>query len=102
MILTNAKGVYSSSLAEYVIGACLYFAKNIPRLENNRTNKNWDRFDMKELRGSTLGIIGYGDIGLACAKAAKFFGMKVVALRKRPELNDGDSNVDHVSFIQYN
>jgi len=35
----------------------------------------------------TMLIVGYGDIGLACAKVAKFgYGTKVVGLKRRPEL----------------
>ena len=45
-----------------------------------------------------MGIVGYGDIGVACAKLAKAFGMRIVTLRRRPELNAGDPYVDHVSF----
>jgi phosphoglycerate dehydrogenase-like enzyme len=31
-VLTNAKGVYSASLAEYALTCCGYFAKDLPRL----------------------------------------------------------------------
>ncbi len=59
----------------------------------------WERFNMKELRGSTLGIVGYGDIGAACAQLAKAMGMTVVALRRRPTLNNADPLVDQVLFL---
>lgn len=87
---------FYSSLGEYVIGACLYFAKNIQRLEFQQRERNWDRFPMSELRGSTMGIVGYGDIGRSCAKLAKAFGMRVIALRRRPELSKDDEYVDEV------
>jgi phosphoglycerate dehydrogenase-like enzyme len=38
------------------------------------------RYSVTELRTSTLGIIGYGDIGRATARLAKAFGMKILAL----------------------
>lgn len=50
----------SSSLAEYVIGACMYFAKKMKQLEENKQEKKWDRFPVGELRGKTMGIIGCG------------------------------------------
>jgi phosphoglycerate dehydrogenase-like enzyme len=34
--------------------------------------------------GATLGVVGYGDIGQRCAKLAHAFGMKIIALRNRP------------------
>lgn len=92
--VTNAKGVFSSSLAEYVIGACLWSAKDIPRLMSQRENREWNQYPVLELRGATMGIIGYGDIGRACAKLAKAFGMKVISYRRRPNLSATDELVD--------
>jgi len=85
IVLTNAKGIYSSSLSEYVMSCCLYFNKDIPRLQSQKVAKQWNRYTIGELRGKTLGILGYGDIGRSCAKLGKAFGLKVVALRKHPE-----------------
>jgi phosphoglycerate dehydrogenase-like enzyme len=65
-------------------------------LEKNKHERNWDRFPMAELRGKTMGIVGYGDIGRSCAKLAKAFGMRVLALRRRPELSENDEYVDEV------
>lgn len=96
IILTNAKGVFSSSLAEYVMGACSYFAKNIPRLKHQQREHKWDPFCVTELRGQTMGIVGLGDIGTACAKLAKAYGMKVVALRRNPFLSKSNPLIDEV------
>lgn len=97
LVITNAKGIFSSSLGEYVIGACLHFNKFIPRLIQLKQSSEWGRFVMGEMRGKTMGIVGYGDIGRSCAKLAKAFGMTVLALRRRPELCDGDEYVDEVN-----
>ncbi|KAL3917265.1 MAG: hypothetical protein SGILL_004795 [Bacillariaceae sp.] len=85
IILTNAKGAFSSTLAEYTLLACSYFAKDLPRLLKNKGNKDWARYNILELRGATLGVVGYGDIGRAAAKLAKAYGMKVIALRRNPQ-----------------
>lgn len=60
IILTNAKGVFSNSLAEYVMTACSYFAKDIPRMMRQKDEKKWDKYPVSELRNKTMGIIGYG------------------------------------------
>jgi hypothetical protein len=42
--MTNARGVFSSSLAEYCLGACSYFCKDFDRLKRNQKNRSWDRY----------------------------------------------------------
>jgi len=83
-VMTNAKGQFSSTLAEYTMMACSYFAKDLPRLMRQKNLKNWEKYSVQELRGKTMGIVGYGDIGRACAKLARVYGMRVVALRRKP------------------
>jgi phosphoglycerate dehydrogenase-like enzyme len=83
--LTNAKGQFSSTLAEYTLMACSFFAKDLCRLMRNKKAKNWHKYSVLELRGATLGIVGYGDIGRACAKLAQVYGMRIVALRRHPK-----------------
>ena len=96
IILTNAKGIFSSSLAEYVMGACCYFAKDFPRLMKQREEKKWSQYCVTELRGKTMGIVGYGDIGRACAKLAKAYGMQVIGLRKNTQLSANDELLDWI------
>ncbi|MGH9626769.1 MAG: D-2-hydroxyacid dehydrogenase, partial [Bryobacteraceae bacterium] len=94
--VTNARGVFRHSLAEFVIASVLFFAKDIRRLLRNRQAGRWEQFDMEEVRRQTLGIIGYGEIGSAAAERAKALGMKVLAVRRRPERSKGDALLDQV------
>lgn len=96
MVVTNARGIFSSSLAEYTMGAIAHFNKQIPRLLRNKEAKNYERFTMGEMKGKTVGIIGYGDIGKSIAVLAKAYGMRVVGLRKHPELSHKDPSVDKI------
>ena len=41
-------------------------------------------------RNKTLGVIGYGDIGQSCARMARVFGMRIVALRRRTDLSESE------------
>eukprot|EP00537_Pseudo-nitzschia_pungens_P013769 CAMPEP_0172389078 /NCGR_PEP_ID=MMETSP1061-20121228/6052_1 /TAXON_ID=37318 /ORGANISM="Pseudo-nitzschia pungens, Strain cf. pungens" /LENGTH=456 /DNA_ID=CAMNT_0013119137 /DNA_START=106 /DNA_END=1476 /DNA_ORIENTATION=+ len=82
LVMTNAKGAFSSTLAEYTMLAISYFAKDLPLLLRNKRESKWQKYSVEEIRGSTLGVIGYGDIGRAAAKLAKAYGMTVIALRK--------------------
>jgi phosphoglycerate dehydrogenase-like enzyme len=99
--LTNAKGVFAGSLAEYVMFACGYFAKDVCRWQRQQKEALWEKFPVKELRGATMGIVGYGNIGHACAKLAKAYGMRVLALRRNPEFSAQDKYVDEVSVLYH-
>jgi len=94
--VTNAKGQFSSSLAEYTMMACSYFAKDLPRLLRQKDQKVWGKYDVEELRGKTMGIVGYGDIGQSCAKLANIYGMKIIALRRNPKISENDPLCDIV------
>jgi phosphoglycerate dehydrogenase-like enzyme len=99
IILTNARGIFSNYLAEYVIGAIMHFAKGIPRMLAQQRENKWEKFPVTEIKGKTMGIIGYGSIGQSCARLAKAFGMRVVALRKNPTHSRNDPLVDEVVGI---
>ena len=42
--MTNARGMFSSTLAEYSIGACTYFAKDFNRLKSNQQTRSWEKY----------------------------------------------------------
>lgn len=94
--VTNAKGAYSGSLGEYCVAAMLFFAKSMRRLLASQKANHWDVFNVEMLEGKTLGILGYGDIGKASAKRAKAFGVKIIALRRRPDKSAGDDIADEI------
>ncbi len=96
VVLTNGRGAFKRALAEFVIAAALHFAKDVPRLQRQQRAALWEPYDMEELAGKTLGIVGYGEIGQATAALAKAFGMRILALRRRPEFSRGDTNVDEI------
>lgn len=93
VVVTNARGVFSDALGEFAMGAMLFFAKDIRRLVRNQLAGVWEPFDVVAISGQTVGIVGYGDIGRAVASRAYAMGMKVLALRRRPELSREDAYV---------
>ena len=94
--MTNGRGVFRRSLGEFVIAAAMFFAKEFRRMMHNQDAGIWHQFDIEELHGHTLGIIGYGEIGRAAAERAKPFGMRVIAIRRRPDLSNADPLLDAV------
>jgi phosphoglycerate dehydrogenase-like enzyme len=92
--LTNGRGVFRRPLAEWTVGAMLYFAYNMRRMIRQQQAGVWEAFTIEEIQGKTLGIVGYGGIGSTAAELARPFGMRIIALRRRPELFQTDALVD--------
>jgi phosphoglycerate dehydrogenase-like enzyme len=80
--LTNGTGVFSPSLGEFALAAILYFAKDFRRMLRNQDAGRWEQFDVEEVAGQSVGIIGYGDIGRAVATRVHAMGMRVLALKR--------------------
>jgi phosphoglycerate dehydrogenase-like enzyme len=94
--LTNGRGVFRESLAEFAIAAMLFFAKDLRRMVHSQEAGKWDPFDVTMLSRHTLGIVGYGEMGQATARLAHAFGMKVIAVRRRATLSSDDPHLDAV------
>ena len=97
VILTNGTGVFSQSLGEFVVGAILYFAKDFRRMARSQMAGVWDPFDITEVAGQTVGIVGYGDIGRAVATRVRALGMRVLAVKRQgPPLYNMDPLVSQI------
>jgi phosphoglycerate dehydrogenase-like enzyme len=90
--LVTASGVHAATIAEYAITTMLALAHRVPRMvEWQRRGgwppdkERWPLFVPSEIRGATLGVIGYGSIGRELARMAKAaFAMTVVASKRDP------------------
>jgi phosphoglycerate dehydrogenase-like enzyme len=80
--LTNGTGVFSPSLGEFALAAILFFAKDLRRMVRNQEAGRWEQFDIVEITGQTVGIVGYGDIGRAVATRVRAMGMRVLAVKR--------------------
>ena len=84
-VLTNAKGAFSVSLGEFISLGVLYHAKHLERFLERKKEKKWEIEPVEVVSGKTMAVIGYGDIGAACAKIAKYgFGMKCIGVKRNP------------------
>jgi D-3-phosphoglycerate dehydrogenase len=82
--------------AELAFGLMLALARHIPQAYGSMQAGKWDRksFMGTELRGKTLGIIGFGRIGRAIARRAAAFEMTVIAYDPYVTSADGVELVD--------
>ena len=77
----NTPHATTNTVAEHTLALMLSLARLIPQANASLVRGEWDRksFIGIELKGKTLGIVGFGRIGQEVAKRAKAFGMDVIA-----------------------
>lgn len=81
VVVVNAPTSTTGAVAELTFGLLLALAREIPRADAAMKAGTWLKKELEgvELSGKTLGIIGYGRIGMELGKRASAFGMNVVA-----------------------
>lgn len=84
VMVTCSRGVAAVPIAEFVMTQLLMLFKRVPERMHNQAIRNWKRLEYPNLRGATLGLVGFGETGSEVARLARAFGMRVVATRRRP------------------
>jgi D-3-phosphoglycerate dehydrogenase / 2-oxoglutarate reductase len=80
IVVMNTPGGNTIATAEHTFALMLALSRYVPRAHLAMREGRWDRklFQGVELRGKTLGIIGFGRIGREVAKRAQAFQMRVI------------------------
>lgn len=97
VVLTNARGAYATSIAQYTIGAILRVAERVDLRRDQQALGRWPDdhaqgdFLGDQIRGRTLVIVGYGGIGREIARLAAAHGMRVLAVKANPSVHADDS-----------
>ncbi len=92
VVVTNARGVFSRPIAEYVLMMILAISRRLPQLLELQRERTWQPLEGTELRDVTVGIVGLGSIGRAVAELSSAFGCRVVAVRRRGEAGSSPSH----------
>jgi D-3-phosphoglycerate dehydrogenase len=81
IVVMNAPGANSISVAELALGQMLALARHLPAADAAMKAQRWEKkkFAGVELRGKTLGLVGLGRIGQEVAARARAFEMQIVA-----------------------
>jgi len=91
--VTNASGVLSDYLAEFVISALQMANIGFPELIARQRRREWRQHAWTPMAGKTLCVLGLGHVGRAVAKRASGLGMRVVGTRANPAPTDGVEKV---------
>ena len=89
----NAPFSNTRSVAELVIGEIVMLLRRIVPRSNAAHQGRWDKSanDSYEVRGKTLGIIGYGNIGSQLSNLAEALGMRVIFYDHTDKLRHGNT-----------
>lgn len=81
VLVINTPEAPSVAVAELTLGFMLSLVREIPRADRTMKRGEWIKNQLtgRELRGKTLGVVGFGRIGYQVAKRASAFEMKVLA-----------------------
>ena len=81
ILVVNAPGANSISVAEHACALMLALARSVPAADHAMKAGKWEkkRFLGTEVKGKTLAIAGLGRIGQEVAERARAFGMRIVA-----------------------
>lgn len=97
VVLTNSRGVFDESIAEYVLGVVLAFAKDLPRSLRLQDEARWQHRETERISGRHATVMGTGPIGRAIARMLRVAGMRVSGVGRTARQNDPDFGVVHAS-----
>lgn len=86
--VTTTSGIHAVPIGEFAFALLLALARKIPKMVRLQERGEWPRNRWEilsglELRGKTIGIVGYGSIGREIGRIAKYgFHMRVLAMRR--------------------
>jgi phosphoglycerate dehydrogenase-like enzyme len=88
----NARGVFDTAIAEWNIAMMINLGRDLRGMIRNQDQGRWETADRfaYEVRGSVVGLWGYGGIGRETARQARALGMRVHALTRRGISPRGD------------
>ena len=88
VVLTNAPGTHAMAMADHVMGIILMFAHRMVDMLDDQRAHRWDvdkyRAQIRELEGTTMGLLAVGSIGRAVAVRAQAFGIRVYGVDLKP------------------
>ena len=82
VIVTNMRGAHAATIAEHTFAMLLTLTRGLRTFEQNQKDHEWGRWQvpLSSIKGLTMGIVGFGNIGRAIARRATGFEMRVLAV----------------------
>jgi phosphoglycerate dehydrogenase-like enzyme len=82
VLVTNMRGAHAATIAEHTFALLLTHTRGLRAFEHKQRDHQWGWRDVKltGIKGLTMGIVGFGNIGRAIARRATGFEMRVLAV----------------------
>lgn len=93
IVVCNVPGYSTEAVAQLTFSMILALSGSFCDYTNSTKNGGWIKsetfsyfpFPLRELKGKTLGIFGYGSIGREVAKIGRAFNMEIITCTRTPE-----------------
>jgi len=82
IVVTTARGVHARPLAEFVFMVLLSQWRGLGFLQAEQRAHRWERYCGEAVAGRTLVTVGAGDLARGCARLARAFEMRVIAVAR--------------------
>jgi D-2-hydroxyacid dehydrogenase (NADP+) len=86
--VTNTRGAHAETIAEHTFFLLLSLTRQVRTVLDYQERKEWDAWKFRDtlrgIKGLTMGVVGFGNIGRAIAERANAFGLKLLAVDAHP------------------
>jgi D-2-hydroxyacid dehydrogenase (NADP+) len=86
--VTNTRGAHAETIAEHAFFMLLSLTRQVRTQLEYQARKEWDAWKFRDtlrgIKGLTMGIVGFGNIGRAIAERAHAFGLELLAVDAHP------------------
>lgn len=100
VMLSNSSGAYGITISEHILMVTLMMLRQMPKFEEIVRAREWEKgLSMRSICGSSITVLGTGDIGTNFARRAKALGAKVVRGVRRTK-KAGDPAYDEMYKLE--
>ena len=86
--VTNTRGAHAETIAEHTFFLLLALTRQVRTQLEYQTRREWDAWKFRDtlrgIKGLTMGIVGFGNIGRAIAERGHAFGLELLAVDAHP------------------
>lgn len=108
IMVCNVRGYAANSVSEHVLMLILALRRNLAAYRQDVAEGKWQRskqfcllsHPIEDVKGSTVGIVGYGVIGKSMARLAESIGMKILIAEHKNASSVRDGRVSFYSMLQ--